>query len=1202
MVITSSRYRLLALSFLLPAVATASLNIPSTPLNEVRSADPNIMYLLDDSGSMMWEIMPEDYKETNAAGYLLPPPVTNVYGGNNYANAGNYYIPYFDDDNAFNVFLRSSDNNTLYYNPNNEYIAWSNGDGTYYDGSSKASATAAYWNTARKTLGTSTTSDDTINLTQQQTTSQIWYRKSGNYSAGSYRYCNNSGCSSTTTSATSTSQSYWPITYFVYKGTGDKTVLQNYVRYQIRGSTGYKRDLNSGSEQTITTFPSGRTVAAEAANFATWFQYYRSRILAAKGSTSLAFADLGSNFRVGFATINERDTGYYVAVPSSGTFTGTNRSNFFQELLSLPISAQGTPLREALQWSGNNFRSNYWKDSVSCRRSFTILTTDGYWSSGSISNISNEDGTMGRPYADSYSDTLADVAMYYWKTDLSALANNIPPTRKNSQTQQHMTTFSLSMGLRGSLDPKVDLPALEAGTKSWPNPTDDDKYKIDDLWHAAVNSRGSFVAAANPDEFRQGLADALSEISSEVPLTPPAASFNTDGETISVEAGYSPDDYSGKLFGKKKATNTNKFSVNLWAAHDLLQSDSGRQIIIGDPSTNYALAFTSTALQSAGLLTQRFGSTTSSATNLVNYLRGNASNEGALYRKRTKTKLGSLMHSTAVEVGPPDGLRNPGGKLLYNEAGYSTFYTTYKDRTRLIYVGANDGMVHAFNATTGREVFAFIPGYFIQGSGLSSLKDMSDTSYVHKFYVDGALSNGAAKLQSGQWRTLLAGGLRAGGKGMFLLDITDPALLTEGNANSIVHWEFSNREDADVGLTFGKPKIAKMNDGTWKVLMPNGYDSANNNGALFFLPVEKVRPTEWSTSGRYKKMVLTAAKGLSDIATYDVDNNGTVDLIYAGDLLGNLWKFDVSASNPAAWTSTKMFTAVGPDGKVQPITFAPVISPNPLITDKTATVAKPNILVSVLGSKYIETCDLSNPMNCSGESTQRSVYSMWDVGVRICGRQDLAQHQVIDFTSERRSTFRYATLNYPDKSVVDAACPVSGVRNLSNATGTQSYNLSTYKLGFYFDFKLDMQRPTKFLYTNDRVNPRLFIGYDYASDVNNSCDKGVLSDFYDNYALSAKPVTGYASPTYTAEELASIRSTLVGKGYSGATLEALMSGLGGRGADDRLPLFVASDYYWDYKISKCKQNVGGIEVIVPNSYCGMGRVIKRVTWREITAY
>ena len=286
--------------------------------------------------------------------------------------------------------------------------------------------------------------------------------------------------------------------------------------------------------------PVNRTIDQEWQNYANWYSFHRTRSKAAKAGASYAFSDLGNNVRVGFETIwhlyNGSRDGMDIPVErNNGLFEDVagapNRSDWFEELFDAQ-AVNGTPLRPALDEVGEYFEDNDsdgpWgpedtDDQITCRQNFAILTTDGYWNTGgtSVGNSDNTNGPMhtspsgftlqytpAAPWMDSWDNTLADVAMHYWKNDLRTdMANNVPTNSADPAFWQHMVTFGISIGLQGTLDPADGLPG------SWPNPMDtEDNERIDDLWHAAVNGHGEFVAATNPEEFAEGLKAALSSI------------------------------------------------------------------------------------------------------------------------------------------------------------------------------------------------------------------------------------------------------------------------------------------------------------------------------------------------------------------------------------------------------------------------------------------------------------------------------------------------------------------------------------------------------------------------------------------------------------------------------------------------------------------------------------------------------------------
>jgi type IV pilus assembly protein PilY1 len=1184
------RLAVLSLSCFVSFAAARNLDIPPAPLTATRTVEPKIMYQIDDSGSMMWDIMPDSYMPKGSpSGYLFPPSNNNVvYGGSNYASLNQYYMPAQSGLNIYEVFLRASNNNAVYYNPLQTYKPWVNADGSVYapqgryDDPESASFNPAYqW-------------ADVINLTRRQSLWGRWYTKNSLHSVGNPSFCQtHDACDWTDTRDVMTRQSYWPMTFYVYKGTGSAQDRKSYIRYQIQGSKAYRTDLAQVNSQQddvgteIDQFPWGRSVEDEARNFAIWFQYYRSRILAAKASTALAFSELGSEYRVGFVTIN-RDRNSYLPVPISGGFIGQNRTDFFDSLLNLQLYQKGTPLRSALQWSGENFKNNYWNDGVSCRRAFSILTTDGYWSDETI-NVGNTDNFSDAPYPDAHSNTLADVAMQYWKNDLNtSLPNNVRPTTQNPATWQHMTTFSLSLGLKGTLDPVADLPLLAAGSKNWPAPNSAEINKIDDLLHAAVNTRGRFVAAANPDEFRKGLLDALNEIT-QMSGSQAAGGMSqqvySDG-ALYFQAGFDSDNWTGSLraFKLAKAGSTVTVGAQQWNAADKLSKGKSRVILMGGGGAgSQARPFSWVDLKAAGLASNLDSS-------LVDYLRGSGDLEGnSGYRQRT-TLLGDIIGSAPVYVGAP-----------------SDKIKAAQDRPAMVYVGANDGMLHAFDASTGEERFAYIPSLL-----LPRLRNLSQQNYKdqHSYYVDGGLSVTEAVNQTDKTvATYLAGTLGRGGEAMFLLDITQPAQVTEdlSAARKLVRWEFGSQHSEHMGKQHGlTPQIVRLNDGQDYVLAPNGYNSKQGSASLFILPV-KSGISSWGEGNNYWRLQAASGggNGLSDLATYDLDNNGTIDLVYAGDLLGNVWKFDLSAKQPADWAKASpvlLYRALGPNGQVQPIMSAPVVAPHPDYPQTTVTVSRPGLMVYVGTGRYLDNCDKLGG-SCQGEDSQQSIYGLWDYGGRICQRKELLAQYLTDITltGAEAGAYRQGSDNklvYPPAAIINSPCDENGrartaVKTVRPDGSTDKLYpfpvfdkpqaerdaAGSYWLGWYIDLPTSGERVVGGLdYYKKRLEVQTYIP---AAPATNACEVGKDS----GYLLRLNYRTGgvFAKPRFDDPLVKSAlgsqtnASRIVGKRTAGSLGRARIR----TGSRVSLGLSLTSG------------GTGGELDEVLN------RVVSRVSWREI---
>lgn len=373
----------------------------------------------------------------------------------------------------------------------------------------------------------------------------------------------------------------------------------------------------------------------------------------------------------------------------------------------------------------------------------------------------------------------------------------------------------------------------------------------------------------------------------------------------------------------------------------------------------------------------------------VAYLRGDKSLEGTTFRTRFK-ELADIINSGVQYVGAP------ATSTVYGD-GYSLFASAHAGRTAAVYVGANDGMLHAFNAANGNELFAYIPSWM--GPKLSAL---TDPAYSHQSYVDATPAIGVAKTGSGttanDWKTVLVSGTGGGGKGVFALDITDP---TNFDASKVL-WEFTQANDADMGYVLGKSRIVKLrtsapSDSTttyrWFAMVPAGVNNyvAGTDGAfsstgaptIFLLALDKAAGTAWSLNDNYYKISLpfdstlavTNATGIINLEAF-ANSAGVTQYVYAGDLHGKFWALDFTGFGAANWTAAKlsrfttgttaypMYIAKDVDGNIQPITSAPGILEGSSSSQH---------FVGFGTGKYIETSD--------AVSTQKNTYyTLYDNG------------------------------------------------------------------------------------------------------------------------------------------------------------------------------------------------------------------------------
>lgn len=440
-----------------------------------------------------------------------------------------------------------------------------------------------------------------------------------------------------------------------------------------------------------------------------------------------------------------------------------------------------------------------------------------------------------------------------------------------------------------------------------------------------------------------------------------------------------------------------------WTASSQVPAQASRVIITHDGATNDGsnggpFLWTSlTSVQQALLNKDINGSTDTNGSNRLNYLRGDQTLEGPGQFRVRSTLLGDLVNSNPIYVGSPDFFYpdNWGSGEPETSVPYSTnFYDTA--RTPVVYVGGNDGMMHGFNADTGAEVLAYVPNALYP-----NLSALTAPTYTHRFYADGsAVVVDAFFDASGNndWHTVLVAGLNKGGQAVYALDVTDPASFTASDTG-LVLWEFSDADDADLGYTYGEPAVARMNNGDWVAIFGNGYNntaidtniSSSGDAVLFIVDLQtgvllKKISTEQGVaedpSGNSRP------NGLASVAPIDTNGDYIIDYIYAGDLFGNMWVFDVTSSNTNQWdvryssgnTPAPLYVAQNGSSQYQPITTAPDVGVSPLGS---------GVIVYFGTGKYIENTDKAT-------SELQTFYGVIDNGAKVTGgRSDLQVQSVL---------------------------------------------------------------------------------------------------------------------------------------------------------------------------------------------------------------
>jgi len=570
-------------------------------------------------------------------------------------------------------------------------------------------------------------------------------------------------------------------------------------------------------------------------------------------------------------------------------------------------------------------------------------------------------------------NSLADVAQYYYVTDLRAWMNkpsnwghDVPVTGTGALDDkakwQHMTTYVIGMGVSGTIHYEKDYKKYyysqserqnspysknfakiregSHGWPVWPNPNvnynNQDNYhvdeSIDDFWHAAVNGRGQYFSTRDPQELENSIKGIFENIGAKTAV----------GTGVRYDTPVSPNEMYATSYVTRKWTGdlqARDMQGNiLWSAQTKLatkvqaNTDQRKIWMMGAPGTlvNFTAANIPAAQQgqlTSGLnaLSQRMqmdAATKAQMTleSLVNYLRGQSQHEGSLYRLRDAV-LGDLINSRPVRVA--------GAMASYVDAGYRDFKTAQATRKGMIYVGGNDGMLHAFYAPSndeptanknkaGEEAWAYVPR-----AVMGNMYRLADENYKdagkHRYFVDGSPVVGDVyDKYTNTWKTILVGGFNAGGKGYFALDITDP-----DNPKSL--WETGEScASCDFGLSFGRPLISKM-QGTWAVFVTSGYNNASGVGILYELDA-----IQGAMRNSYSTGVGTPSNpsGLAQVAGYahNQNVNNTVERLYAGDLLGNIWRFDVNGTIGDSNQVGLLGTAKDATGKVQSITVAPLLA------------------------------------------------------------------------------------------------------------------------------------------------------------------------------------------------------------------------------------------------------------------------------------
>ncbi|HEY8099058.1 MAG TPA: PilC/PilY family type IV pilus protein [Methylobacter sp.] len=480
----------------------------------------------------------------------------------------------------------------------------------------------------------------------------------------------------------------------------------------------------------------------------------------------------------------------------------------------------------------------------------------------------------------------------------------------------------------------------------------------------------------------------------------------------------------------------------------------------------------------------------------VDFLRGGRTNEQGdstpgPFRTRTGI-LGDIVDSNPVFVGQPTAnypVAAPWSDLLYSSStmpenastnSYAAYQTAQATRRNVTYIASNDGMLHGFSSgnydssgnyvstyNNGTELMAYMPSTVLStiaqnsATAFATNYNFTDPAYTHHFFVNASPSTGDLYYNSA-WHTWLVGGLGGGGSAIYALDITNPANFSQSNAASLVVKELNTSNLTcsnitscanDLGSTYGTPIIRRMHNGTWAVIFGNGYNSANGYASVFIATIN-------SSSGAWTVYELQTnlsliPNGINYVTSSDLDGDNVTDYLYAGDLFGNVWRFDVTSSNPSNWQVSKfggtsaqpLFTAANSTGIAQPIATAVQVQ-----TIKQNGLSR--IIIMFGTGKNLEAADLLPDNTTHGV---QSIYGVWDWDMTAWNA--ISSKQFASLTAPQtitRSVLQQQTVTgtFDGSGNAFTSSSTTGYRTLSGTTvcwaGSTACS-SNNQLGFYLD-------------------------------------------------------------------------------------------------------------------------------------------------------
>jgi type IV pilus assembly protein PilY1 len=913
----------------LAAMAASATEVSTRPLRGALLVEPNVLFLIDNSGSMDAEILLDTTEasmwwdslggsgwsgtsaiDQNTPGTsvtqfrkLFPQLSLSLATGTENLAGSNPQLAYPAPPTPQLAWLRSSRFNRLYYDPMVTYEKWA----PVTDPSTGATlsfsdAVPSQAKTFPFATGTPVATPLTVNLGMVQSQQNLPYKDF--YFKKGMKFPNGTIQNSSGTQGAD----YLPATYWHYGPMSQCTVSNLPTSNCVLSPDGSGTLKRYAITSATTSYPSGRSYEDELKNFANWWQYHRKRKLMLAAAMGKVVGNLGEGLRIGAMYFNTPGaTGTFPSTIPMQSTTGVNgdaarkliAGHFYGGAI---LGGAPTPTRQAVKHAADKFDTDPGMVQYACQRNNLFVVTDGYPTDGSFGPVTLP-GHAGAVKA-------SDLAKYYYDRRLRATgANALPagkvptgdPGRPNPDLNPdlHLNTYMVTLGVKGTLWPAQDENGdnLPDSSVTWPN-NPSGRQLVDDLWRASINGKGQMLVANNAEELMASTSRILFDIAS-VQGAQGAASFSSvtlASDSFALLGSYASGRWNGDLTRNAidpatgaPVTVTDPASGQpvlqpIWSAAEKLDAQTPASRVLVTTNGVFDEATVGSAINPGGAL----GNTAV----LVDYLRGENTAEGfgsGKLRPR-KSRFGAVVGSAPA----------------MNQA-----------RT-VAFVAANDGFLHAISLEDGTELWGYAPR-----AALAEMGRSTQSNWGFKTFHDG--SPLVARVGGGE---MLFGSIGAGGSGWYGIDVTQATdSLSPAQRASKVKWELPGSNatlQAQMGLSVARPLLVKTARWGDVLLLTSGYNATVNDGKGRLFVVNPASGAVLATVATPATTPINADPGLAHVSAFkEVDGN--VRYVYGGDERGNLWRFDlgVDESSPAA--ADRLATFTDAQGRVQPVTVAPAL-------------------------------------------------------------------------------------------------------------------------------------------------------------------------------------------------------------------------------------------------------------------------------------